>query len=119
PDGARRDRPAHVRRRPGAVRAGLSRAARRRGRSDHGPRPDGGVAVTPRARAPRELTELERVGRIQTGLDTWTMHFSWAKNPLPMNGTRGGSWRKGAREEKNVRDAAVLRVRNAAIPRAG
>lgn len=75
--------------------------------------------MTPRATAPRELTELERLGRVQIDADTWLLHFSWAKNPLPMNGTRGGSWRKGAREEKNVREAAVLRIRNAGIPRVG
>lgn len=67
----------------------------------------------------RELTELEHTGRIQTGPDEWTMHFGWAKNPLPMNGSRGGGWRKSTREERNVRDAGELRVRNARIPRAG
>src|SRR5690606_6995660 len=87
-------------------------------RADHGPRPDGGVAVTPRATAPRELTELERTGRIQTGADTWMLWWGWAKNPLPMNGGHG-HWRAVKREEKDVRDAAVLRIRTAGIPRAG
>lgn len=73
--------------------------------------------MTPRAIAPRELTELERTGRIQTGPDTWMLWWGWEKNPLPMNGGHG-HWRPAKKAERNVRDAALLRIRAAQIPAA-
>lgn len=74
--------------------------------------------MIPAERAVTALTDLEASGVARNGDDTRMLHFPWEKNPLPMNGSRGSAWRKAAREERQVRDVATLRIRSARIPAA-
>ena len=63
----------------------------------------------------RSLLEID--GRQRLDADTWILWWGWEKNPLPMNGAHG-HWRAVKKDEKNVRDAALLRIRATQIPAA-
>jgi crossover junction endodeoxyribonuclease RusA len=63
-------------------------------------------------------TELEVSGYSHPSTDAWVLHFTWPKNPLPMNGGRG-SWRAHARKVREVKDQVRYRIRAARIPALG
>nr|WP_274635560.1 hypothetical protein [Microbacterium bovistercoris] len=48
--------------------------------------------------------------------DQWVLYFPFARNPLPMNGSRGNSWRPRARKTRDIRDRTTWLARAACIP---
>lgn len=70
--------------------------------------------------ADNEPTLLEQRGWIHPGATTWILRFDWAKNPMPMNGSRGASWRGHAGKTARIRTRAVyLAEQLAQIPPLG
>lgn len=68
----------------------------------------------PTARSPLEIT-----GRVHLTEDVWILHFAWPTNPLPMNGSRGASWRPAARKRAAVRNHVFQMATFAKIPPLG
>lgn len=63
-------------------------------------------------------TPLEISGHTHPTPDTWILHFRWATNPMPMNGSRGHRLTT-ARKAKNVRIRSSFTARMAGIPPLG
>lgn len=63
-------------------------------------------------------TPLEISGHARPDAATWILHFRWATNPLPMNGSRGHRLAT-ARKAKNVRIRSGFTARMADIPPLG
>lgn len=67
----------------------------------------------------REATLLEVRGWIQPGPTTWLLRFDYAKNPLPMNGSKG-NWRGKAATTRRIRiRAEYIAAQLAQIPPLG
>lgn len=63
-------------------------------------------------------TNLEVTGFAHPDADTWILHFPWAKNPLPLNGSHGG-WRRHATMAKAIRRQGFVGAHQAKIPALG
>lgn len=64
-------------------------------------------------------TTLEITGWIHPGPGTWILRFPWTTNPIPMNGSRGAHWARGAAKTRQVRNDAFYMARYARIPALG
>lgn len=64
------------------------------------------------------LSPLEISGRAHPAPGVWILHFSWPTNPLPMNGSRGNSWRTHARKVRAVKNQASQLATFSQIPAA-
>lgn len=62
------------------------------------------------------VTELEAAGRIHPTADEWILHFGYATNPLPMNGSKA-NWRGRNKWTAAVKDQALKLATYARIPK--
>ncbi|WZH36268.1 MAG: hypothetical protein PIR02_16090 [Microbacterium enclense] len=67
----------------------------------------------------REPTLLEIREWIRPGDTTWILRFDWDKNPMPMNGSRGRSWKVHAGKTNRIRVRAASIASLAQIPPLG
>lgn len=65
------------------------------------------------------VTVLEERGHVRPLPGVWIVHFAWPTNPLPMNGSRGSSWRSAARKGAKIRNQAQQMIHLAGIPPLG
>lgn len=63
-------------------------------------------------------SNLEVYGFAHPDADTWIVHFGWAKNPLPLNGSHGHP-RAYSRQVKNIRTQGIRGIEHARIPALG
>ncbi|WP_439593921.1 hypothetical protein [Microbacterium sp.] len=63
-------------------------------------------------------TDLEVGGNLHPTPLSWIIYFPWEKNPLPMNGSRGGH-RAHARKVRDIRTITGYSIRKAGIPALG